>query len=435
MYEDLISQLAASSNMGDQQRSIEEQKALALQLRGRMLAPPQATTPGAALGGLVSNIINGVSMGRYRDNDQQAQGALDAQRRGVLSQIPQDQVSPAQSRALSRSLGATQDPSLMSVGKGFENEAVAREKDDMLHAKLYNTLINTGIKAESARAIADQTYGKPLYVNTPGDLNHSGVITHPDPAAPGGLNVTPIGTSKPPGASGSGGVVFPPLDEAALDQFAHAAVKDPNVLSRMSKRDPNYVRLMNRMATLYPDHPYAESWAQYKGDVAAGVDNAKTVARIRPYERMLGKNAQIVLDAMDKIPDSEVMGVNAFTRGLGRQLGSAEIAQFDQALNAFSNEAARILVSGPTLAGMLTDSARRDLQAVHSGNFSKKQLAAVIKITEAEATNRLDSLVDEGIFITKRTGVRPPGAKPALPKATGVVPKRIKYDAQGNEVP
>jgi hypothetical protein len=432
--EETIKMLLSASGMGPAEDVLKIQAMQAQKLRDRAGTPRQYTTPGAALGGGISR-----AMDAYKGTEgmnQYAQGTADlaAQRQKVLSGLPTDGFSAPQGRALGRALTGTGDTTLAAVGKGYTEDSGAQEKGEMLHQRLVNTLVTTGMKLEQAKALADRAFYAPNYVNTPGDLNHSGVTTQRTPE--GGIDITPVGTSKPPGMGG-GTAPTTKLDPAALDNAAKIYEETRGQsMGKVSVRDMEAVRqVLNRHAEMFPDSDTRGSQADYKAGAKSLSDLTVSRNRLVAYERLLDQNIGVLEGTFKEIPNSNVMAINHISRAVARQLGNEGIAAFDTARAAVSREAARILYN-PNLTGQLTNQAVADLEAVHSGDYSVAQLRSVIKIVRQEAGNRKSTL-DSQIEEVKKGVARPTKPDRALPRATGEAPaaKRIKYDAAGNEVP
>ena len=146
---ELVNQILGSSAMGQQEARLQAQTALAAKLREHMLTPQRYASPGAALGGLVSNIIGGVGMDRYRDQINQGQADLMSQQRrlhgaamGALQGLPSPDpaLSPttgnyevpveavAKRRALGNALAMTDDPKLSVLGTNLAKEADTLQK-------------------------------------------------------------------------------------------------------------------------------------------------------------------------------------------------------------------------------------------------------------------------------------------------------------------
>lgn len=89
---------------------------------------------------------------------------------------------------------------------------------------------------------------------------------------------------------------------------------------------------------------------------------------------------------MSKIPDSNIPVVNWFTRGLARQTGDTDMSAFDTYRRSVATEFARIISS--INGGVLTDSARHEVDILVNPNASVAQIQSSINALKAEAANR-----------------------------------------------
>jgi hypothetical protein len=391
--------LAQASGMGDQEKELQLQLLRAQKLRDQQM--PQRTSPGGAIFSGLARGLNAYRANQMDENAQQRGAGLLQQRQDILRGLPQSPESPEQGRSLARALAATGNAQLGDVGTGFVKEAEAGEKEDMLRQRLVNSLVQTGMKLEQARELADRTFYGPRYVNTPGDAEHSGVVTQVQPDNT--LGVTPVGKPKPPGFNGGAGLA--PLsdkDVALIGEAAAAGNFKP--LQSLPRNHPGRAQAFSYVANKYgPDHPITKNMMQMAATGAALTQVTKTEAALRPYERMLQRNGEIVKQWLDKVPDAGVPMLNALVRSGALAVGSPEMSAFKAAVNAFSVEAARVL-HNPNLNGVLAQEAKRSLDEIHNQNFTKAQLLSVIRVVELEAQNRLDELTKEGDALRASAG-------------------------------
>lgn len=156
-----------------------------------------------------------------------------------------------------------------------------------------------------------------------------------------------------------------------------------------------------------------ESEGQTGADVMAGratqaaekvnlTNLVKGHGMLRQQHATLNANADLMLGLADKIPDTGIPLLNAMVRpGAEKVLGSTSVSSFNTALGVVQPEAARILTMGQTGGGQLSDSARHELQALVSGNFTKKQLRGSLAVIKRDADNREKAQQDE-IDATKK---------------------------------
>ena len=137
--------------------------------------------------------------------------------------------------------------------------------------------------------------------------------------------------------------------------------------------------------------------ASFRSDKASLGALQKNRDQVKVMVDQLDKNINLTLDRLNKIPDTGSPVANDLQRAVSvKVLGRSDVAQFNAALQTVQFEASRILNSGMTATGVLTESARKDLQAVTSKNFTRRQLRDVANVLKIEAANRMGSL-DAGL--------------------------------------
>lgn len=116
--------------------------------------------------------------------------------------------------------------------------------------------------------------------------------------------------------------------------------------------------------------------------------------KIQSFETTAMKNADLVEGLIDKVDNTKVPVFNRWLLGGKRQLTSdADVAKYDIALRGFINEYARI-VSTATGGGVLTDTARQEVETVINAAQTPAQLRAAIATAKAEMKNRIAGFED-----------------------------------------
>jgi len=147
---------------------------------------------------------------------------------------------------------------------------------------------------------------------------------------------------------------------------------------------------------------------------------------IGAFEGTAQKNIKVLEDAMSKIPDTGSPLLNKPVRSFQTTIaGDPAMSAFHTALQTVQVEAARILttVGG---AGQLSDTARKELQDIIQGNATIPQMRASLATLRKDFANRLSATDEQIQGIKARFG----GATTPAPS-----PKRIKVDAEGNQIP
>jgi hypothetical protein len=153
MADPFLDQLLAAAGMGDQEQALQAQMLQAQKLRDAARAPRNYTTPGAALGGGLSRLLDIRSAGKLDDQYKAGQAAIGDQRKALLAGLPDFADTPnvadvlttddpdlidsraaavgsanQRRRVLARAFQATGDKTLAGVGSSLDSEASALEK-------------------------------------------------------------------------------------------------------------------------------------------------------------------------------------------------------------------------------------------------------------------------------------------------------------------
>lgn len=189
--------------------------------------------------------------------------------------------------------------------------------------------------------------------------------------------------------------------------------------------------------------------ANYAGSVAAertrataepGAEKAALTkligqrAAISSFEQTAVKNGDALVEMADKIDRTGVPVIERWIRGGRQATGDPEIAKFNAQMNVYRAEVAKI-ITNPNLSGVLSDSARREVDSFISGAASAPQIKAVVGLLKQDFGRRTQSIDDEIAQIRGRL------QKPGTTRATTPAPTggagggMIKYDADGNRIP
>jgi hypothetical protein len=179
------------------------------------------------------------------------------------------------------------------------------------------------------------------------------------------------------------------LDAAAL-MYAKTGVLPPLGMGDKTTRK----QIINRAAEMIPGLDIASS----KADFAANTQSLQAMQKQRDaigaFEQTARKNIDIFLDAAGKIVDTGSPLANSLVRQItGKMLGSPDQAAYDAARQVAVNEIAKI-VSNPTLAGTLSDSARHEVEAFNPGTATLAQSVRVMRLLKQDMDNRTSALDD-----------------------------------------
>jgi hypothetical protein len=166
--------------------------------------------------------------------------------------------------------------------------------------------------------------------------------------------------------------------------------------------------------------------AAYQGDKESLKNFQKQRDQIGAFEQTARKNLDLFLNAASKIPDTGVPWLNTPLRNLtANMIGSENMAAVNAARQVANNEIAKV-TSGGGLSGVLSDSARHEVEAYNPQNATFAQTLAVAKILKADMANRMGSMDATLSEIKARIGG-------GAPKEAGKVEK-WGFDASGKLV-
>lgn len=117
----------------------------------------------------------------------------------------------------------------------------------------------------------------------------------------------------------------------------------------------------------------------------------KNFDQVQAFENTALKNMDVLQQTAQNIPDLGTKFANVPVRMItGNMIGTANMAAFKTALNTAQTEAAKVLNSS-NASGVLSDSARHELQALVDGNATYPALKASLDVLRTDMKNRHDS--------------------------------------------
>jgi hypothetical protein len=162
----------------------------------------------------------------------------------------------------------------------------------------------------------------------------------------------------------------------------------------------------NRAAELFPDLNVAGNKADYGAVTQTLTQLTKQRGAITSFENTAKKNIKIFLETAGKVVDTGSPLANRLVRQVsGKALGSADQAAYDAARQVAINEIAKI-TSNPTLAGQLSDAARKEVEDFNPAGATLKQSVAVMRLLVRDMDNRTSSLDESIAEIKGRVGGR-----------------------------
>lgn len=154
-------------------------------------------------------------------------------------------------------------------------------------------------------------------------------------------------------------------------------------------------KIVNRAAEMFPDQSLALAKAAFGSNEGALKHLQTQFATIDAFENTAIKNLDQLTDAAKAVPDLGTRFANMPVRSINENfLGTPEMARFRAALATAQNETAKVLNSA-NATGVLSDSARGELQQLLSGNLPYPAMESAIKQLKVDMQNRHDSYQEQ----------------------------------------
>lgn len=132
--------------------------------------------------------------------------------------------------------------------------------------------------------------------------------------------------------------------------------------------------------------------AQVKGEAKSMATVIPQYQAIQANEALAHNNGDRLLQLVDKVNTSQYPTLNSIGQAVQKGTGSPDASEFASILTTFQTEAAKIISGSPTGAGVLSDSARHELQDVVQGTASPAALKRVINRLYVEFAARKGAL-------------------------------------------
>lgn len=201
----------------------------------------------------------------------------------------------------------------------------------------------------------------------------------------------------------------------------------------------------NRMAQILKEAGMSQAdltrlRARAVGEAASTTQLTKQMNAVQAYEGLAKFNAQRILELIDGVDDTGIPAVEGWLRKAKRTgLGDVDAAEFLSVLQTYQTEVARI-VNNPNLTGVLSDSARQEIQEVVSGNLSAPQMRRVVNRLNLEMDTRGAAIAQQleksgrNMVVAPPVGGQPAPAAPAAPPPPPASDVPTATDAEGNVI-
>jgi hypothetical protein len=197
-------------------------------------------------------------------------------------------------------------------------------------------------------------------------------------------------------------------------------------------------KVMNRASELSQQYPnlynLATNQASYKANQASLTNVTKALDTLEAFENTGLKNLQMFTGLASKIPDTGVPWINTPVRLLNEKaVGSANMAAVNAARAVALREIARV-TNDPKLSGVLSDSARKEVEGLSPQNATFAQIKQVASILEQDMANVHSSLEQQKQFIAGRMSPTGNQINSPSPNVTGGV-TQSKPSANPSTIP
>lgn len=201
------------------------------------------------------------------------------------------------------------------------------------------------------------------------------------------------------------------LDPATLHTAALVSLSDPSRIRDYASfgkaGDPTRHAIANEQQKIMDEAGITGSdLTQMRAQIAAQRGNAaqlqKSLGTLSAFEAVARNNGQRVLDLADKLDLGSVQGADSIPATAALQLavqkgllGQADAAEYASVLKTFQFEAARILTAGPTLNGVVSDTARKEMEDIVKGDMPLPAFTRVVQRLLTEMEIRRTGLANE----------------------------------------
>lgn len=174
-------------------------------------------------------------------------------------------------------------------------------------------------------------------------------------------------------------------------------------------------KIINQAAEEFKGLDLPTQIASYKANQSSLIKLQGTADKVAAFESTAGKNLNQFLSLADKIPDVGVPWLNQPVRLLNDVLvGSENQAAFNAARDVALREIARV-TNDPNLSGVLSDSARHEVQGLSPQSATFAQIKKVSSVLLQDMANVKSSLNEQIGSIQQRIATLP-GGSPSGPE-------------------
>lgn len=155
-------------------------------------------------------------------------------------------------------------------------------------------------------------------------------------------------------------------------------------------------QIMNNAAAQNPGGlNLAGNKAQYGADAGSLKSLQKQFDAVNAFENTAGKNLDVFLNEAKKITDTGLPVLNLPARMVAGKLGSEEQAAYNAARTTALTEIAKVLSSANAGSGVLSDSARHEVEGLIGGDATLAQTIRAANVLKQDMANRHDAYANQ----------------------------------------
>lgn len=201
------------------------------------------------------------------------------------------------------------------------------------------------------------------------------------------------------------------LDQATIDQQAEKYYQTGQLppVGRNAAGLAFTRLLMSRANQLHPGESLAEGSAGFKANADSLKNLQKTFDNVTAFEKTAGQNLDVFLNQAKKVTDLGIPIANIPARYLANKLGGADQAAFNAARTTALTEIAKVLSSANAGSGVLSDSARHEVEGLIGPDATLPQIVSAANILKQDMANRHESYSEQIDAIKGRMGGKSSG--------------------------
>ena len=215
----------------------------------------------------------------------------------------------------------------------------------------------------------------------------------------------------------SQGALDPVKDKDALRDLAIQSMYDPGSLAGF-RRDTKTMGAIQRerinvmRETGVTSEDVVSGRAGFKADTASLNKITPQYDAITAFEKTAIRNGKILMELADKVDTTGVPVLERWIRAGRKEIGGdPDVSNMNAQMNLYRAEAARILTQ-PNLSGVLTDTARKEMEEVLKNSATAQQVRETVQLLERDFLNRKETLEEQigSIRARMRSRATPSGA-------------------------